>query len=149
MVSTGYTPLSIGTETDGSLVVPASRAALYAIKPTVGLVSQHGIIPVSHNMDAAGPVAKTPYDIALLLDIMREDGKPGCPEGGYATALTNSWHEISVAAVNYETWFYHEDFMKPVENATIQMVTGSCTLQHETLCSLVTSTGNSVPSMIR
>lgn len=122
MVSAGYSPLSIGTETDGSLVVPASRAALYSLKPTIGLVSQHGIIPVSHTMDAAGPIAKTPYDLALLLEILREDGTPGYPDGGFTTVLTDSWAELSVAAVNYETWFYHEDIMKPVGTATFQMV---------------------------
>lgn len=47
-VSAGYAPVSIGTETDGSLVCPAGRAALYTIKPTIGLVPQSDIVPVSH-----------------------------------------------------------------------------------------------------
>ncbi|OAP53885.1 hypothetical protein AYL99_11907 [Fonsecaea erecta] len=69
-VSAGYSPFSIGTETDGSLIVPAGRAALYTIKPTIGLVPQARIVPISSTFDSAGPMAKTPYDMAVLLDVI-------------------------------------------------------------------------------
>ncbi len=57
----------IGTETDGSIICPAAVAGLVGIKPTVGLVSRSGIIPISHSQDTAGPMTRTVTDAALLL----------------------------------------------------------------------------------
>ncbi len=57
----------IGTETDGSIICPASVAGLVGLKPTVGLVSRSGIIPISHTQDTAGPMTRTVADAALLL----------------------------------------------------------------------------------
>ena len=73
-VAAGYSPFSIGTETDGSLVCPSGRAALYTIKPTTGLVSQEGIIPISNLCDAAGPMTKTTHDLATLFDVLTDRG---------------------------------------------------------------------------
>jgi amidase len=50
-VSAGFGPVALGTETDGSIICPGSRAALYGIKPTVGLVSRAGLIPIAHTLD--------------------------------------------------------------------------------------------------
>jgi len=58
---------AVGTETDGSIVSPASICGLVGIKPTVGLVSRAGIIPLSHTQDTAGPMARSVRDAALLL----------------------------------------------------------------------------------
>lgn len=57
----------IGTETDGSVICPSSVAGLVGIKPTVGLVSRQGIIPISHSQDTAGPMTRSVADAALLL----------------------------------------------------------------------------------
>ena len=58
---------AIGTETDGSIVCPSSANSLVGIKPTVGLVSRAGIIPISHSQDTAGPMARTVTDAAIIL----------------------------------------------------------------------------------
>ena len=58
---------AIGTETDGSIVCPSSANGIVGIKPTVGLVSRTGIIPISHTQDGAGPMARTVRDAAILL----------------------------------------------------------------------------------
>ena len=58
---------AIGSETDGSVVCPSSANSLVGIKPTVGLVSRSGIIPISHTQDTAGPMARTVTDAAILL----------------------------------------------------------------------------------
>jgi len=58
---------AIGTETDGSIVCPSSANSLVGIKPTVGLVSRGGIIPLSHSQDTAGPMARTVADAAILV----------------------------------------------------------------------------------
>jgi amidase len=66
-VSANLCAIAIGTETDGSIVCPSSANGVVGIKPTVGLVSRAGIIPVSHNQDTAGPMCRTVADAAALL----------------------------------------------------------------------------------
>ncbi|MFI5280159.1 MAG: amidase family protein, partial [Gemmatimonadales bacterium] len=59
--------VAVGTETSGSIVSPSSACGCVGIKPTVGLVSRAGIIPISHSQDTAGPIARTVADAAALL----------------------------------------------------------------------------------
>jgi amidase len=66
-ISANLCAVGIGTETDGSIVCPSSSNGLAGIKPTVGLVSRSGIIPISHSQDGAGPMCRTVRDAALLL----------------------------------------------------------------------------------
>ena len=66
-VSANLTTVAIGTETDGSIVCPSSANGIVGIKPTVGLVSRAGIIPISHSQDTAGPMARTVSDAAIVL----------------------------------------------------------------------------------
>ncbi len=61
---------AVGTETDGSIICPAHINGVVGIKPTVGLVSRAGVIPISHSQDTAGPMARTVADAALLLGAM-------------------------------------------------------------------------------
>ncbi|MFA6443017.1 MAG: amidase [Sterolibacterium sp.] len=58
---------AVGTETDGSILSPASVCGVVGMKPTVGLVSRHGVIPISHSLDTPGPLARNVRDCALLL----------------------------------------------------------------------------------
>lgn len=62
--------VAVGTETDGSIICPSSRNGIVGIKPTVGLVSRSGIIPISETQDTAGPMARTVADAAALLDVI-------------------------------------------------------------------------------
>jgi amidase len=66
-VAAALAPLAIGTETDGSIVSPAAACGIVGIKPTVGLVSRTGIVPISAEQDTAGPMAATVADAAALL----------------------------------------------------------------------------------
>jgi len=66
-ISANLAAAGIGTETDGSIVCPSSSNGLAGIKPTVGLVSRAGIIPISHSQDGAGPMCRTVRDAAILL----------------------------------------------------------------------------------
>ena len=61
---------AIGTETDGSIVCPSNANSLVGIKPTLGLISRSGIIPISHTQDTAGPMARTVTDAAILLSAL-------------------------------------------------------------------------------
>jgi amidase len=66
-VAANLAAAAIGTETDGSIVSPATCCSIVGIKPTLGLVSRAGIIPIAHSQDTAGPMARTVADAALLL----------------------------------------------------------------------------------
>ena len=66
-IAANLAAIAVGTETDGSITSPAAASALVGIKPTVGLVSRSGIVPISHTQDTAGPMARTVRDAAILL----------------------------------------------------------------------------------
>ncbi len=69
-VSANLCAAAIGTETDGSIICPSSSSGIVGIKPTVGLVSQKGIVPISHSQDTAGPMARSVGDAALILSVI-------------------------------------------------------------------------------
>jgi amidase len=69
-IAASYAAVGVGTETDGSIVCPSAAGSLVGIKPTLGLVSRSGIIPIAHSQDTAGPMARTVADAAILLGAM-------------------------------------------------------------------------------
>src|SRR6185503_12186220 len=68
--------LTVGTETDGSIICPAGNNNVVGIKPTLGLVSQRGIIPIGHSQDTAGPMTRTVTDAAILLNTLKSPFGP-------------------------------------------------------------------------
>lgn len=70
-----FAPVAVGTETNGSIVCPASVNGLVGFKPSVGMIPQVGIVPISHTQDAAGPMAANVTDAALLLGAMSVPGR--------------------------------------------------------------------------
>lgn len=92
-VAAGLAPLAVGSETDGSIVCPAGVNGIVGIKPTVGLVSRDGIVPIARTQDTAGPMARSVRDAALLLGAMAvpDPDEPAAVEHpgrrGYAAAL--------------------------------------------------------------
>jgi amidase len=66
-VAANFSAVAVGTETDGSVVCPSSLNGIVGIKPTLGLISRAGIIPIAHSQDTAGPMARTVRDAAILL----------------------------------------------------------------------------------
>ncbi|CAF1207123.1 unnamed protein product [Rotaria sordida] len=70
-VSIGLCTVALGTETDGSVVAPASRNGIVGLKPTVGLTSRSNVIPISFRQDTVGPMGKTVTDVALLLEVIQ------------------------------------------------------------------------------
>jgi amidase len=81
---------AVGTETDGSIICPSHTNGIVGIKPTLGLVSRAGIIPIAHSQDTAGPMARTVADAAILLDALAEpwSGERGTKsDGDYTRCL--------------------------------------------------------------
>jgi amidase len=90
-----FAAISVGTETDGSIVCPANVSAVVGIKPTVGLASRAGIVPISHTQDTPGPHARTVADAAALLNVLasrtpdtRDAATSGVPLGWQGTGKT-------------------------------------------------------------
>ncbi|MFX1234097.1 MAG: amidase [Promethearchaeota archaeon] len=69
-VAANLCPIAIGTETDGSIICPSHINSVVGIKPTIGLISRNGIIPISHHQDTAGPMARSIYDATILLNVL-------------------------------------------------------------------------------
>ena len=96
-VAAGLAPLSVGTETDGSIVSPASACGIVGLKPTLGLVSRSGIVPITPEQDTAGPMTMYVADAAALLDGLagsdpadegtQAPGRTPGPDGGYTSLL--------------------------------------------------------------
>ncbi len=79
-VAAGLAPAAIGTETNGSIVSPASACGIVGFKPTVGLISGSGIIPITHWQDTAGPMTLTVRDAALLMQVLSKDFSAELPQ---------------------------------------------------------------------
>ncbi len=89
-ISASLAAAGIGTETDGSIVCPSSSNGLAGIKPTVGLVSRSGIIPISHSQDGAGPMCRTLRDAAILLGALTGvDPEDAATAGSAGKSLTD------------------------------------------------------------
>jgi amidase len=88
-VAAGLAPMAVGTETDGSIVCPASACGVVGIKPTLGLVSRSGIVPISAAQDTAGPIARSVTDAAAMLSILAaadpDDPAVHCSGSFYST----------------------------------------------------------------
>ena len=99
-IAASLATVAVGTETDGSIISPANVNGLVGIKPTVGLVSRNGVVPLSHSQDTAGPMARSVADAAVLLSAMA-----GSDERDEAT------REASIRALDY-TKFLDVDGLK-------------------------------------
>ncbi len=88
-VAAGLAPLAVGTETDGSILCPSAACGLVGIKPTVGLVSRQGVVPISASQDTAGPMARSVADAAMLLAVLAT-----APETGPAVVAGRPANEL-------------------------------------------------------
>ncbi|KAI0857301.1 putative glutamyl-tRNA amidotransferase subunit A [Xylaria cubensis] len=104
-VAAGFAPVSIGTDTNASILLPATRNDAYALKPTLGLVSQDGICPISSDFDSAGPFARCARDIAILMDAMVDRDKAfNIPNGTYTSELTGVFQGFRIGVLDPSEW---------------------------------------------
>lgn len=118
--------VAIGTETDGSVTCPASVNGTVGIKPTVGLLSRSGIIPISHTQDTAGPLARTVKDAAILLGLLtgmdtddektkESDGKVSADYTKFLDLNGLKGKRIGIDKKKYENQFLNKLQQKAVE----------------------------------
>jgi amidase len=105
-VAAGITPFAIGTETDGSISCPAAFNGCVGIKPTVGLVSTEGVVPVSASQDSPGPLAPTVREAAALLTVLADDGTD---YAGHAAEGRLAGKRIGVPRKTYWGYSAHAD----------------------------------------
>jgi amidase len=124
-VAANLCAISIGTETDGSIMCPASLCSVVGIKPTVGLVSRYGIIPIAHSQDTAGPIARTVADAAILLgvltgidqrDLATSESK-GKAQADYTAFLDKDGLKGARIGVARKSFGFHEEVDRLMEEA--------------------------------
>lgn len=118
-VAAGFAPVSIGGEGDGSLNTPASRAALYALKITPGVVPRDGILTVSRTFETVGGMAKSVLDLAHITEaILSTKEQPR----DFANALVDGWADISLGFVDPAIWQLPKVLLTPDEEYNMQTV---------------------------
>ncbi len=104
-MAAGFAPAALGTDTNGSILMPATRHDVYAMKPTLGLISQDGICPISFDFDSAGPIARSARDIAILMDALVDREKAtNIPNGTYVSHLTGHFDGIRIGVLEPKEW---------------------------------------------
>lgn len=103
-MSAGFAPISLGTQTGGSLIYPASKAGLYAMLPTLTTVAAQGAFRISRSFDGIGGMARNPADLANLIQaILLPEARKTIFESGRASSMSASWAGMKVGVVE-STW---------------------------------------------
>jgi amidase len=119
-VSAGFAPLSIGTETSGSICMPANRAGLYSMKATRGTIPIDGLFTLSRDFDGLGGMAKSPEDREMLMNLLN---------GTYASDMQSlKWKDISVGFVDPVAWNAFQ-FQKARDEDVEKQIVGVSTMK--------------------
>jgi amidase len=124
-VAANLCAVAVGTETDGSIVCPSNNCGLVGIKPTLGLVSRSGIIPIAHSQDTAGPMARTVRDAAVLLGALAgidpsdvaTSASRGRALADYAAGLDPAGLRGARIGVHRKAFGFHRDVDRIMEEA--------------------------------
>ncbi len=118
-VAANYAAVAVGSETSGSIISPSSQNSLVGLKPTIGLVSRTGIIPISSTLDTAGPMAKNTIDAAILLSAIS-----GYDKNDVSTvigAVTNFWTNLSTSRLKGKRFgVFKSHLNNPIYKKTIE-----------------------------
>ncbi|KAL6895038.1 amidase signature domain-containing protein [Trichoderma evansii] len=118
-VSAGFGIVSLGVETDGSIVSPASRAALYAMKPTIGTVSMDGVVPVSKSLDSVGAMTRSPTYLVVITEMLQATGLNH--DERLSQLMTQKWDGLRIGFVDEKIWKLPESLCKDDDEALFQM----------------------------
>jgi amidase len=156
-VAANLCAVAVGTETDGSILCPSSVCGIVGIKPTVGLISRTGIIPISHSQDTAGPMARTVRDAAILLGVLAgidpQDAVTAESKGHTETDYTKSLDaaglkgaKIGVARNHFD---FHDGVDAVMENALEAIKQAGATLIDTEELRVVDESGSSESTVLR
>jgi amidase len=127
--SANFCALAVGSETDGSVVCPSSANGIVGIKPTLGLISRTGIIPIAHSQDTAGPMARTVTDAAILLGALTgvdaEDSASTASSGKALADYTRSLDPKGLQGARIgvvRKYFGFSDAVDALMNARLEMM---------------------------
>jgi len=109
-IASVFAPLALGTETNGSITCPASMNGIVGFKPTVGLLSNKRIIPISTTQDSAGPMGRTVSDATLMLDLMIEPRSDTQTRGNSSKYMSALEQDIKGTKIGVFRWAEGKDF---------------------------------------
>ena len=135
-IAANFAAIGIGTETDGSIVCPSSICGIVGLKPTVGLISRSGIIPIAASQDTAGPMTRTVADAAVMLSVMTavDASDPATAQNAtrartdYETFLKPDGLRGAVIGVARDYWGKRPELDKVMDAALEAMKAGGATL---------------------
>ncbi|AXF55616.1 amidase [Salicibibacter kimchii] len=133
-LSAGLATLATGTDTWGSIRIPATMCGIYGLKPTYGLVSAHGVVPLTPSLDHIGPMARSVPDLALMLQHMvgpdpRDPASIKAPIPNYSENLTKGIQGITVGVPSYYLKGLDPDVEYLFKNALDEMVNMGATIK--------------------
>nr|ODN89884.1 hypothetical protein L204_06161 [Cryptococcus depauperatus CBS 7855] len=121
-VSAGYAPIALGTESYGSIVMPATRAALYALKPALDSTEMDGIARTSKNKDVVGALARSPHDVAVITEaLLKPQYREQISKGHLTDFLTKSFKGLRIGVLDPRVWKYPSDTANTPEDMVIEM----------------------------
>jgi len=129
-LTAGFVPLALGTDTGGSIRIPSSLCGTVGLKPTYGLVSRRGVLPLSWSLDHVGPMARQVEDIALSLKAIaghdsKDHSSANCKPEDYIAQLKG---DINGLVIGLPKTFFYENIRKDVKEAVLKAVKGLETL---------------------
>jgi len=128
-ISAGYAPIALGTESNGSIVMPACRAGLYAFKPALNAVNMDGVFKSSVELDVVGGLAKSTTDLALLsYSALTQEKQDLLPAEGYQKYLTKNFDALRMGFLDSTKWSLHPDTVQLDKVILEQMVSLECHL---------------------
>ncbi len=123
-VAVGSTPASVGTDTAGSIRIPAAACGIVGLKPTRGIISTHGVYPLSWTQDHVGPMTKTVTDAAILLETLAGSDKhdPVSVESDFSGLSERLDTDVSKLTIGINEEYFFRDIDAPIEKAVRSVV---------------------------
>ncbi|KAL2204589.1 amidase signature enzyme [Sarocladium strictum] len=123
-VSAGYAPIALGTEAYGSIVMPATRAGLYALKPALESTEMDGIARIGKKIDVVGAMARSSHDVAVTTEaLLKAQYLKQITEGQLTDFLTKSFHGLRIGFLDPRVWKYPSDAANTPDHIVTEMHT--------------------------
>ncbi|WP_327586199.1 amidase [Nonomuraea sp. NBC_00507] len=121
-LAAGLAPLAIGTDTAGSIRIPAAFCGVMGLKPTFGLIDTTGVFPLAPSLDQVGPMARTVEDLRLLLSVLAPDGAQAPDPAADAEVVVGIWSELEQAESAPDIAHVFHETVRALENAGVRVV---------------------------